>query len=666
MSPSTGAEGARVHGPDSSPTERDERASSPLERDRQDGATTGDGHAPEPGSPAGASSDADAAPAPPRQARRTALEVGVVTGVLAVPLVVALVAVRDPAWYPLTDLSQIEMRVRDVGSGHTPLVGLGGRIFGHGTQGAHPGPISFYLLAPVYRLLGSSPWALQASAAVLDVVALGATVWAGHRRWGLRGALLVAAGLALVMRVWGMSVLLFPWNPYLPVLFWMLLLVAAWGVLCGDLPLVPVAVVAGTVCAQTHLPYVGIVGGVTALMAVALVVTHRSARDDGETRRRVVRWSAIGLAVGIVLWLPVFVQQLGGDPGNLGIIVDSFRNPQEPELGLGSAWHLFLQHLNPARLVEADRTLPTPEGPGLALLVAWVASAVAAARLRHRTLGRLHVVVGAALVLGLISMSRILGPPWPYLTLWAYGTAVLALLAVVATVGALAAAAVAARPEALRMAGRPWAPVAALAVAAAVPVALLTRTAPGAEDPDQALSDQIGAVAGPTVEALEEGVVPGGDDGTYLVTWTDPVNLGGQGFGLMLELERRGYDARATDGFARAVRDHRVASPDEADAVIHVAYGKAAIDDARAHPGAEQIAYDDPRTDDERTRYRQVRAELIDMLEADGLDDLVPAVDTHVLTIAQDERVPTEALFGVYVLGRMGQPLAVYTWDPAS
>lgn len=655
-----------MHGPDSSPTERDERASSRFERDRQDGATTGDGHAPEPGSPAAASSGAEAAPAPPHQARRTALEVGVVTGVLAVPLVVALVAVREPAWYPLTDLSQIEMRVRDVGSGHTPLVGLGGRIFGHGTQGAHPGPISFYLLAPVYRLLGSSPWALQASAAVLDVVALGATVWAGHRRWGLRGALLVAAGLALVMRVWGMSVLLFPWNPYLPVLFWMLLLVAAWGVLCGDLPLVPVAVVAGTVCAQTHLPYVGIVGGVTALMAVSLVVTHRSARDDGATRRRVVRWSAIGLAVGIVLWLPVFVQQLGGDPGNLGIIVDSFRNPQETELGLGSAWHLFLQHLNPARLVEADRTLPAPEGPGLALLVAWVASAVAAARLRHRTLGRLHVVVGAALVLGLISMSRILGPPWPYLTLWAYGTAVLALLAVVATVGALAAAAVAARPEALRMAGRPWAPVAALAVAAAVPIALLTRTAPAAEDPDQALSDQVGAVAGPTVEALEEGVVPGGDDGTYLVTWADPVNLGGQGFGLMLELERRGYDARATDGFARAVRDHRVASPDEADAVIHVAYGKAAIDDARAHPGAEQIAYDDPRTDDERTRYRQVRAELIDMLEANGLDDLVPAVDTHVLTIAQDERVPAEALFGVYVLGRMGQPLAVYTWDPAS
>ena len=42
----------------------------------------------------------------------------------------------------------------------------------------------------------------------------------------------------------------------------------------------------------------------------------------------------------------------------------------------------------------------------LALLVAWVASVVAAVRLRDRTLVRLHLVVGAALVLGLVSISR--------------------------------------------------------------------------------------------------------------------------------------------------------------------------------------------------------------------------------------------------------------------
>src|SRR5690606_22178424 len=100
------------------------------------------------------------------------------------------------------DLAQIEMRVRDVGTAHSPLVGLGGRIFGFDTQGAHPGPVSFYLLAPVYRLLGGTSWALQVSAATLNVAALAATLWATSRRWGAQGVLLVAAGLAVLLRLY--------------------------------------------------------------------------------------------------------------------------------------------------------------------------------------------------------------------------------------------------------------------------------------------------------------------------------------------------------------------------------------------------------------------------------------------------------------------------------
>jgi hypothetical protein len=102
---------------------------------------------------ADASATAGGATDGPGGGRRTAVTVGAITAVLAVPLVIATVAVRSPRWYPLIDLAQIEMRVRDVGLDHPPLVGLGGRIFaGDGTQGSHPGPLSFYLLAPVYRL----------------------------------------------------------------------------------------------------------------------------------------------------------------------------------------------------------------------------------------------------------------------------------------------------------------------------------------------------------------------------------------------------------------------------------------------------------------------------------------------------------------------------------
>ena len=40
---------------------------------------------------------------------------------------------------PLLDLAQTELRVRDVGGSHTPLVGLAGRIQAYGQQGSHPG-----------------------------------------------------------------------------------------------------------------------------------------------------------------------------------------------------------------------------------------------------------------------------------------------------------------------------------------------------------------------------------------------------------------------------------------------------------------------------------------------------------------------------------------------
>ena len=85
---------------------------------------------------------------------------------LVTPLVVALVALRHPRWFPVLDMAMTEFRVRDVGTSHTPLIGLPGRIGTLAEQGSHPGPLSFYALAPFYRLFGSSAWAMQADLVV--------------------------------------------------------------------------------------------------------------------------------------------------------------------------------------------------------------------------------------------------------------------------------------------------------------------------------------------------------------------------------------------------------------------------------------------------------------------------------------------------------------------
>ena len=150
------------------------------------------------------------------------------TALLAIPLVVALGVLYSPRWYPLLDMAQTEMRVRDVWSSHPPLIGLAGRIGPFGHQGSHPGPLSFWSLWPFYQAFGAGSWALEAAGVALNVIAVGLSLWIARRRGGLPLLLGMAAVLAVVMRAYGPSVLTQPWNPYLPVLFWPAFLLAVW------------------------------------------------------------------------------------------------------------------------------------------------------------------------------------------------------------------------------------------------------------------------------------------------------------------------------------------------------------------------------------------------------------------------------------------------------
>ena len=109
-----------------------------------------------------------------------------------------------------------------------------GRIGEYPDQGSHPGPLSFYLLAPTYRILGSSSWALEAATVVIHLAAIATALWIGQRRLGWKGVAVVAVLLALAIRGYGQVLLTQPWNPYLPLLAWLLVLLATWAVLCGD------------------------------------------------------------------------------------------------------------------------------------------------------------------------------------------------------------------------------------------------------------------------------------------------------------------------------------------------------------------------------------------------------------------------------------------------
>ena len=586
--------------------------------------------------------------------------------VLCVPLVVALAGFRRPTWTPVLDLAMTELRVRDVGGRHTPLIGLPGRIGSLTDQGSHPGPLSFYALAPTYRLLGSSAWALQVATFVLHAVAMGVALWIGNRRGGARMVLVVAALLAVLTAGYGGGALTEPWNPYMPLLWWVVVLLAVWSVLCGDLPMLPVAVLAASFCAQTHIPYLGLTLGMGALATGAALLRWRSHPDD---RHAVLRWITVSLGVGVLLWLPPTIDQVRHDPGNYSRLLDHFADPDEEARGLGEGVDVGLRYLDLTHLVRGDIVDPgwlvtnadgnrATSGRGVVLLALWAASAVIAVRRRggRTALVALHAVVGAGIVLMVLAISRIFGSVWYYLTLWGWAIGLLALVATIWT--------------AADVLGERWsddqrARSASRATTALVLVALLAVgrfTADAWDSPhaDATVARDLAVVVDEAAAGLDAGEgLATGKDGRYLVTWSDAFHIGSQGYGLLSELERRGFDVGVGAGRRAPGTAHRVLEPPEATARIHLATG-AFVARWRGVAQAVEVASVDPRTAAEREELDELRAEVTATLQALGLDELVPRLQDNLFGAAIDERVPDATQEQMGRMLEIGGPLAIF------
>lgn len=576
-----------------------------------------------------------------RLARTSSGTLVLLTVGLATPLLVAVIVLSQRTWYPVLDLAMTEFRIRDVGSLQTPLIGLPGRIGEFPDQGSHPGPMNFWLLAPGYRLFGSSAWAMEASTAVLQTVWIGLALWIGHRRAGRVGAVVVALVIMVLIRGYGLSVLTQPWNPYLPLIAWVVVLLATWSVVAGDHTMLVPLVIAASFAAQTHIPYLVMAGGLGAgaagLVAIRWVRERRS--DDTVRPPRALFTTA---AIFALLSLPTLVDQFRRTPGNITRLLDHFGHPPEEAIGFVDGFELLLQHLN---IFRAAGTLFTRTGgfvelgqledstwiPGGLVLLAWVAAVVATRRLRGREdvtpLVQLHAVTGAVLLLSWVSMSRIFGTTWFYLTLWAWA---IMLLVVVATVWSAvlwfgAGDVVLQRPALIGAAGLIVVCTVATAVAAI-----------GTDHPEEYLGETLGAVVEPAVAALDP-------DQRYVVFWTDAHSFGSQGFGLVNELERRGFDVGAYEAWRVPITGHRVVGIDDADAEIIWATGSF-VDVWRADDRVSEIASVEPRSPEELIEFDALRTTLIDDLTATGLDDLIPLVNTNLFGVRIDQRISDRAL----------------------
>ena len=293
--------------------------------------------------------------------------------------------------------------------------------------------------------------------------------------------------------------------------------------------------------------------------------------------------------------------------------------------------------------------------------MAWIGAVVVSVQMDRRRGGisartHLHVTIAVTLVLSLLSMMRIFGLVWYYLTLWAWGTTTLMLVAICWSGVAWMRErdrAVSSRPLVL-VAG-----VVALTVTGATSIAAL-----GTDHPEERLGDTLGELVAPTAAALDDGVgAATGQDGRYVVRWEDVAHFGSQGYGLVNELERDGFDVGVYDTWRVPVTQHRVIAPEEATAEVILVTGSY-VEQLRADPRVVEVASIDPRTADERAEYDEVRSTLIDDLRADGLDDLVALVDSNLFGVRVDLRLTDEHVELANRLLYLGQETAVFIGAP--
>lgn len=601
------------------------------------------------------------------QPRRASRVVGSPLGIAAIvasPLILAAIVLAARPWAPVLDMAMTELRVRDVGTRHTPLIGLPGRIGNFPDQGSHPGPLSFYVLAPFYRLSGARAWGLELGSVAINSIAVAILVWIGHRRAGLLGTVALGAVAAIAVRGYGLNVLTHPWNPYFPVLLWLVVLAAAWSVVLGDHWMAVAAVVAASIAAQTHVSYLlnSIAMSVLVLVVTGWRLRRREARSD------VLAPFLVTFGIGAVLWIPPFLDQLFRDPGNITALVKHFASdPPEPAIGLGEGVRVFLRHLDaPSATVDlfarsnafVHRSGLEHGRPlfGLMVLALWIVAAVGARRMRHRQLEGLNVVLAVALVTGFVSTVRIFGKVWYYLTLWAWGTTLMMVLSIAWTAWALLRG----RGDAQGETVDPRSAVVVGAVTIAVCTAMSIGAAVVLDVPEPQLSDGLLAVVPDTEAAIDAAVGPAvGRDGRYIVRWNDSLLIGSQGYGLVNELERDGYHVGVQDEYRVPVTPQRVFDEGTYDAEIQFVSGKY-IDQARRRDGFVEVASADVRSDAERARFAELRSRVLARLAAVGREDMIDEVDSNLFGASLDADLPRDIVDDMSEMLLLGVPIGVF------
>jgi hypothetical protein len=468
----------------------------------------------------------------------------------------------------------------------------------------HPGPLGYYLLAPVYRLFGGSAWALQVSTAAVHALGIWTAVAVAWRDGGRKAVAFATLFVLIVEQGLGFVLLTEPWHPYLPVSWFAAFLVTCWSVSGRRWSRLPILVATASVCARMHIAYVPVCGGI-----VALVVVIAATRVSRAEERYPFRSVAATLLVGGVLWLPTIFQEISGNGGNYSRLIAPFLNGTERALAfadsaraVGARLDLRAIVIEPlmssgvfARPAYIPPSVPVAGGVTVGL---WLVAAFGTRRHRNAPLGDLHRLVFISLTVSLMVGTGDLHHALP----WAFVVGALVWTAIVASVASMLARSSGSGERGLRVAATSGlAAVGLVALRASFSAANVEPSHLGPARDLRELSSRV-------IERIDAGTgAATGTSGRYLV----PPRGGGRAWtlslGLVNELERAGFDAafdlpRGNGGFDTEPSFWATAR------VVVAAFG---AERYRSQPGAVEIAGLGAYPERDRARRARLLAESL-------------------------------------------------------
>jgi hypothetical protein len=435
--------------------------------------------------------------------------------------------------------------------------------------------------------------------------------------------------VALLERALGLDFLIDPWNPRVVLLPFLLFIMLVWSVLCDDLLWLPVAVAVGSYIVQTHVGYLPMIGGLLVLafgrtVVVAIGDTRASPESPATARRRVapstrLLWTAVALLVGLNLWMPAIAQQAIQDPANLTELASYARDPGEPTLGWSDAFGEMGAQVNPIGSWLTGRT-PVLAERTVAIPALLFLAAMAALGIRNRRRGDgdaawLAAVVLLAVVLGLVSASRITGGPWFYVVWWWWVLGASVMLGLVwLTWLALTARRHRAPDKIVRV-----------CVAATLVVTLLTLSNLPALVPDDRMSVALNSLvdqAAPALDRTHRFIV-------RALPQEHGIFIGGLERGVFNSLEERGFSV-FVDEMQLGDSQYgpwRIAGPGDVDDIITLIPSVGTRRSYAPPEGSRLVATYDPLSPDERVRAGALEESI--RTSAGGAAPLGPVIVTE-------------------------------------